>query len=216
MVRQKIVGARPDGRISAPARYALLRRSLRDVPQERVLRPAEGGGRIWNPPLHPAGAGTPRRPPRQRAAKRTGRKEEQTKSDRGPVHLPGAVMRRAAPSPAGAGTPRRPPRQRVAKRNAREQKYADSGYHPVRAPPHRMRRCSSSRDRSGAGSTGPSISAGPIRATPAYTNRRTGRSSCLSKRFSLPPGAAHSLLPRQKRMGGASPQGPCAPGGSGP
>ena len=126
------------------------------------------------------------------------------------------VMRRAAPSPAGAGHPQRPPRQRVAKRNAREQKYADSGYHPVRAPPHRMRRCSSSRDRSGAGSTGPSISAGPIRATPAYTNRRTGRSSCLSKRFSLPPGAAHSLLPRQKRMGGASPQGPCAPGGSGP
>ena len=58
MVRQKIVGARPDGRISAPARYALLRRSLRDVPQERVLRPAEGGGRIWDPPLHPAGAGT--------------------------------------------------------------------------------------------------------------------------------------------------------------
>ena len=58
MVRQKIVGARPDGRISAPARYALLRRSLRDVPQERVLRPTEGGGRIWDPPLHPAGAGT--------------------------------------------------------------------------------------------------------------------------------------------------------------
>ena len=104
MVRQKIVGARPDGRISAPARYALLRRSLRDVPQERVLRPAEGGGRIWDPPLHPAGAGTPRRPPRQRAAKRTGRKEEQTKSDRGPVHLPGALCGEQPLHPPGPGT----------------------------------------------------------------------------------------------------------------
>ena len=104
MVRQKIVGARPDGRISAPARYALLRQSLKGIPQERGLRPTEGGGRIWNPPLHPAGAGTPRRPPRQRAAKRTGRKEEQTKSDRGPVHLPGALCGEQPLHPPGPGT----------------------------------------------------------------------------------------------------------------
>ena len=76
----------------------------------------------------------PRRPPRQRAAKRTGRKEEQTKSDRGPVHLPGAVMRRAAPSPAGAGTPRRPPRQRAAKRTGRKEEQTKSDHGPVHLP----------------------------------------------------------------------------------
>ena len=77
-----------------------------------------------------------------------------------------------------------------------------------------MRRHDSSQNGSGAGKTGSSVSAGPIRTTSVFTRSRP--------RFSLPPGAAQkvncpegaretplegSLLVRQKRMGGASPRG---------
>ena len=87
----------------------------------------------------------------------------------------------------------------------RKEKLADSFSAHVH-PPHRL--CGSGVFRlpgSGAGSAGLPTSAGPICATPVFAKPCAFCARFGTRRFSLPPAAAHSLLSRQKRMGGGFP-----------
>ena len=117
--------------------------------------------------------------------------------------VPGGPVQRADLSSAPTArreSLRQPPGQRVTRGDRSTGKPDD---HLVYPPGVVMRGRSSSRERSGAGTTGSSMSAGPIRTPPVP---RAGRTPVRPSGFLL-TGRGRFLLPQAKENGGGSPSG---------